>query len=245
MTLLTPPNSSHRLDKENFKFTVTAPLPGRVVWSSQNSYHSLTTPPKPCVASKERPVKSILKRRREATTLLAVPDNDTKEREVTPEPADPLVNLNYLDHPVSTILGGADASLRDLIEGYSVLAVRLRTSVTDSTDADASWPLFQPLRKNREAFVDAVVRDLGKALIDPASVMPCTEEVMDEWLEAEEQTPKFNLPSPQSSPVKKRGMSAEQAKHARDLATTCLSVIRLLSVVLSTPAIYSVFESTL
>lgn len=164
---------------------------------------------------------------------------------MTPEPADPLVNLSYLEHPVSIILKGADASLRDLIEGYSVLAVRLRTSVTDSTDADASWPLFQPLRKNREAFVDAVVRDLGKALVNPASVMPCTEEVVDEWLKDEEHLPKFSLPSPRSSPVKKRGMSAEQAKYARDLATTCLSVIRLLSVVLSTPAIYSVFESTL
>jgi len=84
--------------------------------------------------------------------------------------------------------------------------------------------------------VDAIVRDLGRALVDPLSL--CTAP------EAEEEiVTKCPLPSPKSSPSKKKdGMTAEQVKFARDLCTTCHSVIKALSAVLSSPAIYNVFE---
>ncbi|TFK39036.1 hypothetical protein BDQ12DRAFT_88060 [Crucibulum laeve] len=225
MALLTPPNTSHRTEKEN-RFSDPS---SRVVWSPHNQYHSLGSPLKPpaASASKEPPIKSILKKRDHV--LLPLPEEN--QREETPEPSDPLVNLNYLEYPVSKIIA-LDASLRDLIEGYSVLAARIRSCVSGVTDADASWPLFQPLRKNSTVFVNAVVRDLGRALVDPL-----------EGIAEEEGVAKFSLPSPKSSPKKKkRGMSAEQVKYARDLCTTTHSVLKFLSAMLSFPAVFNIFE---
>ncbi|CAA7269092.1 unnamed protein product [Cyclocybe aegerita] len=242
MTLLTPPSSSHRSDrdKENkFLLPIAGPSTRTVAWASKNSFHLLSTPPKPPPPSKQRPEapKSILKKPN-LNAFLSLPVDTGKEREVTPEPSDPLVNLHYLNHPVEQILSTTNEDgkepLGKLIEGYNVLAARLRASVSDATDADASWPLFQPLRKNAPALVSAIVRDLGRALVDPLAGAPASEE---------ECLPKFTLPSPQSSPAKKKGgMTAEQVKYARDLCTTCHSVIRLLNVVLSLPAIYTVFQ---
>ena len=149
------------------------------------------------------------------------------EREATPEPKDPLVNLEYLESPVARILA-ADAAIRDLIEAYNILSARLRASVSDDTDVDASWPLFQPMRKHRDALTDAICRDLGRALEDP---LP--EEEPKEHVRA--------LPSPEKSP-KKRGMTAEQAKHARDLCTCAHAVLKLLTLVFALPCIYGIFE---
>lgn len=147
----------------------------------------------------------------------------------------------------------ATENLRELVEAYSILAARLRASVDGKTDVDASWPLFQPLRKHRAAFVDAVVRDLGRALVDPATVFPKAEAEQDdiarEW-EEERQKMAVLLPSPQNTPVKttegekkkkKDGMTADQAKYARDLCTTCHSVLRLLALVFTLPALQNLF----
>lgn len=228
MSLLTPPNTSHR-DKEN-RFTA----PGsRVVWSAQNRYHNLASPPRVHItnsAKKEHPARSILKK----CSHVLFPTQGDKQREITPEPSDPLVNLDYLEFPVSRIIN-PDASLGELIEGYSVLAARLRSCVTGSNDVDASWPFFQPLRRNSDLFVEAVVRDLGRALVDPGSVeepepeAPCDVEKL--------------LPSPKSTPKKKKkGMTAEQVKYARDLCTTCHAVIKVLAVVFTLPAVHSIFS---
>jgi len=235
IALLTPPSSLRRGDGETeIKFVGV----GRsVAWVDDDEIHSLSTPvKKQTVPSKQRPAatRSILKKV-EQNGLLGVP-TDTKQRQVTPEPADILLNQDYLTRPVSQIIGVNDLNgperLEQLIEGYNVLAVRLRSGVAETTDADASWPLFQPLRKNIEVFVDSVVRDLGRALVDPLSPLSIVEESMTKA-----------LPSPEKSPVKKKGgMTGEQVKYARDLCTTCHSVIKALAVILSLPALYSLFE---
>ncbi|KII86652.1 hypothetical protein PLICRDRAFT_699960 [Plicaturopsis crispa FD-325 SS-3] len=218
MSLPTPPGTSHRAEKENRGY--------RVAWSQENQYHTIgaddLTPL--TTVSLNLPAKSILKKC--AHVLLPHPED---AREITPEPEDPLVNLHYLDTPVSTIIS-ADASLRDLIEAYSVLAARLRSGTTGATDVDASWPLFQPLRKHRDAFVDATVRDLGRALVDPyEGAAEPREEII-------------TLPSPKQSPKKKKqGVSAEQVKYARDLCTASHSVMKLLGIIFTTPAICNVF----
>ncbi|KAH6912888.1 hypothetical protein BKA70DRAFT_1144954 [Coprinopsis sp. MPI-PUGE-AT-0042] len=318
MTLLTPPSTSHRAEKENatkFAFslnmnidapkltvstasnkstcsssastsstaTPVAETPSsasslrNVVWSSENSYHSLATPPKPRPTAattnamlKERPVKPILKRRRttplkdatngdqvdspesacSADAMLDLPedlDSFFRQREATPEPSDPLCDLSYLDYPVSLIVK-PDAKLRELTEGYSILSARLRGTVQYTTDADASWPLFQPLRKNRDAFVECVVRDLERAFVDPINSADCPKgdgDIPNENWDLEESTGDVTLPSPKQSPkkVKKKGMSAEQVKFARDLCTTAHSVIKLLCVLLCFPAIHGVFDN--
>ncbi|KAH7912528.1 hypothetical protein BJ138DRAFT_1112247 [Hygrophoropsis aurantiaca] len=236
MSLPTPPGTSHSKDKEN---RVSG---SRVAWSQQNQYFILTSSPKTRVqrapVPRELPIKSILKP--SPQVLLAVPEEN--QREVTPEPEDPLVNLTYLANPVSQILSST-ATLRELIEAYSILAARMRSAVAGSTDADASWPLFQPLRKNAQVFTDVMVRDLGRALAQPTD---CAEAVEEDWPPAREEDEEETLcllPSPKSSPKKKkRGMSAMQVKYARDLSTTSHAAMRLLSVIFTLPAVYKVFS---
>ena len=236
MTLLTPPHT--RLDKENRR--AGRPISARVSWSQSNEYHSLTSPP--CTRKlatsvpkpKERPLRSILKQTSYPILPLLFPEND--EREVTPEPSSPLSDLHFLDGPVNRILAPC-SSLVDLIEAYSVLTARLRAAVQESTDSDCSWPLFQPLRKRRIAFVDAVVRDLGRALVDPMEGSDQSGCPVPE--------PPSVLPSPEKSPRKKRcGMDEEQVKYARDLATVSHAVIKLLGLVFTLPAVYSLFDGS-
>ncbi|KAI0696009.1 hypothetical protein BC835DRAFT_1344167 [Cytidiella melzeri] len=219
MSLPTPPSTSHRVEKEIRR------LPTRmVVWKEEHEIHPLTVEgSRRPLSPPNVPVRSILKK----TAHESLPLMEELRRETTPEPLDPLADLHYLDNPVTRIIA-ADAALRDLIESYSVLATRLRACVTGNTDADASWPLFQPLRKHRDALVSAMCRDLGRALETPPTDDDAKEEV------------RF-LPSPEKSP-KKKGMSAEGVKYARDLCTTCHAVLKLLSAVFTFPAIYGIFE---
>ncbi|KAH7885266.1 hypothetical protein F5I97DRAFT_1357061 [Phlebopus sp. FC_14] len=242
MSLPTPPGTSHR-GKEN-------KLPGsRVAWAQQNQYFILSNSPKgvvplPLLKAHQEvlPTKSILKK--SSMSFLAVPEGD--QREVTPEPEDPLVNLTYLSRPVATILA-LESTLRDLIEAYSILNARIRAAVTSSTDADASWPFFQPLRKHSQAFTDAVIRDLGRALVEPKLDTSQEDDVplpaCDE--EHEEEKALSLLPSPKQSPKKKKkkqGMSASQVKFARDLCTTTHAVLRVLGAIFTLPAVYQIFS---
>ncbi|KAI0061493.1 hypothetical protein BV25DRAFT_1857413 [Artomyces pyxidatus] len=229
MTLPTPPGTS-RKEKENCASKSTN---GRVVWSQHNKFHNLSSPPRRSLTSsakKEPPARSILKRNPHPLLPLFI----EKQREETPEPSDPLIDLHYLEWPVSKIIAG-DASLRDLIEAYSVLAARLRAAVCETTDGDCSWPLFQPLRKNSVAFVDAVVRDLGRAIVDPLARATQTGDTPSTPV-----TAWTALPSPKS-PKKRAGMTEDQVKHARDLCTTTHAVLKLLAFAFTVPAVYRVF----
>jgi hypothetical protein len=185
------------------------------------------------VLSKQRPYakQSILKKSWQNATLLSPPD--VMKRQSTPEPSEILRDEGYLTRPLTQIIAVQDpdtpAALAALIEGYNVLAARIRSAIAESTDGDSDWPLFQPLRQNTEAFVGAVVRDLGRALVDPLS-------------SPEEEKSKFPLPSPEKSPTRKKGgLTGEQVKYARDLCTTCHSVIRALSAILALPGFYKCF----
>jgi hypothetical protein len=221
MNLPTPPRTAHREEKENRR-----PSTRMVVWKEEHQIHTLTAASirRPLTPS-QAPGRSILKK----TSHSLLPYESEPQRKTTPEPSDPLADLHYLEGPVTRIIA-ANAALRDLVESYSVLATRLRASVSGSTDVDASWPLFQPLRKHRDALVSAMCRDLGRALEVPPSQEELEEEV------------RF-LPSPQKSP-KKKGMSAEGVKYARDLCTTCHSVLKLLSAIFTLPAVYGIFDGT-
>jgi hypothetical protein len=240
MALPTPPRS--RPIKENRHAPLThpyrIPVRSRVSWSQVNEYHSSTSPSRAkkvaASSSKEFPVRSILKQTSYPILPLLFPEND---RQVTPEPGDPLSDLHYLDRPVNKILAQC-STLADLIEAYSVLTARLRAAVQESTDSSCSWPLFQPLRKNRAAFVNAVVRDLGRALVDPMEGRDQSDCSTPE--------PRSSLPSPEKSPRKKRcGMDEVQVKYARDLATVSHAVTKLLGLVFTLPAVYGLFDGAL
>ncbi|KAI9443494.1 hypothetical protein H4582DRAFT_2072522 [Lactarius indigo] len=232
MSLLTPPHT--RLDKENRR-APHAITGARVAWSQVNEYHSAASPTRAkrpsASAVKLRPVRSILKQTSYPLLPALFPED---ERQVTPEPTQPLSDLHYLDGPVNKILSEC-STLPDLIEAYSVLTARLRAAVQESTDSNCSWPLFQPLRKHRTAFVDAVVRDLGRALVDPmegCDIVKCSSP-----------EPQSSLPSPEKSPRKKRcGMNEEQVKYARDLATVSHAVIKLIGLAFTLPAVYGIFD---
>ncbi|KIK57143.1 hypothetical protein GYMLUDRAFT_75668 [Collybiopsis luxurians FD-317 M1] len=225
MSLPTPPTTSHR-EKENRSLETGS---RNVVWSKQNQIHSLSTPPKgpSCSsASQVQPGKSILK---PTQPLLPLPEE--KPREETPAPSSPLKDAQYLQHPISTIIS-QDATLSDLIRAYSVLTARIRPYVNEETNS--SSPLFEPLLANREKVTESICRDVRRALENPLG------EVEEE---EEKQKKEHKLPSPTKSPKKKkRGMTAEQAKYARDLCTISHSVLKFLGIFLAFP-IYRVFTN--
>ncbi|KAF5382309.1 hypothetical protein D9757_008473 [Collybiopsis confluens] len=221
MNLPTPPTTSHREEKENRAVDAGA---RNVAWSKQNQFHSLSTPAKgPSCSSARRmlPAKSILK---PSQPLLPLPD--LKTREETPAPSTPLNDFQYLQHPISHIVS-PDSTITDLIRAYSALTARIRPYVTEETDSTV--PLFEPLRANRDALGTSICRDLKRALEDPIGNVDVEEE---EKLQKE-----HKLPSPTKSPKKKkkRGMTAEQAKYARDLCTITHAVLKFLGLVLSLP----------
>lgn len=236
MSLLTPPRTAHRSDKEN-RFPVASG--SRVVWSQHQQIHDLTLSPKPLKCSSAKrgpPMRSILK----SSSYPLLPLLDVKPREETPEPEDPLMDLHYLEGPVITIVSPL-ATMQELNEAYGRLMSRLRAAVLNSTDADASWPLFQPIRQCKSEFVAAIVRDLRRALEDPAEKYPLRPQ--DEDLCDAKAVSCF--PSPKQSPKKKKGMSAEQVKYARDLCTTSHSAMKFLAMVMGLPAVYKIFTSSL
>ncbi|THV03879.1 hypothetical protein K435DRAFT_747426 [Dendrothele bispora CBS 962.96] len=221
MSLPTPPKTSHRESKENR-------VPGpRVVWSQHNQYHSLSSPPRlPVCTSALRvlPARSILKK--PSHPILPLIDVD-EQREVTPEPSNPLHDSSYLKSSVTKIIS-SKSTLGDLITAYSVLTARIRSTIGDQIDSGC--PLLEPLRDNRDVLYTCVVRDVARALIDP----------LEGECESKESRPVL-LPSPTNSPRKKRCMTAEQAKYGRDLCTSSQSVLRLLNLIFTLPAVFSVF----
>ncbi|KAF7365027.1 hypothetical protein MVEN_00373800 [Mycena venus] len=219
--LPTPPSTGHR-EKEN-----RVPLSKtHVIWSPHNEYRTIKPIPQvPAAtsASKNLPKKSILKKRSEP--LLPFVEY---QREETPEPSRPKFDPTYLTTPVKTIIDSS-ACLEDLIRAYSVLAARIRNNVTLTTDSDTSYPLLEPLRKNRVALEEAVVRDLGRCLVDPETMdHDQTPEDKEEEACLKKQPPLVLPPSPKNSPKKKKkGTTAKKSK--------------LLAVVFTLPAVSGVF----
>jgi hypothetical protein len=234
MSLLTPPQSSHRTGKENRQPSGSK---HRVVWSRHRQIYDLTVSPKPLKrpsSKRDPPAKSILKKE---SSYPLLPLLEVTPREDTPEPGDPLMDLHYLEGPVVTILSPL-ATMLELNEAYGRLMSRLRAALSDSADADASWPLFQPIRQCQAEFVAAIIRDLRRALLDPAHQFldQGPEDVVEYDTKAA-----YSLPSPKASPSKKRGVSAEEVKYARDLCTTSHSAMRFLALFMGLPAIYKLF----
>lgn len=95
-------------------------------------------------------------------------------------------------------------------------------------------------------FTQAVIRDLGRALVEPKSdLVPEDDIPMGSDKVCEDEEPLSLLPSPKQSPRKKKqGMSASQIKFARDLCTTTHAVLRLLSAIFTLPPLYQIFDGT-
>ena len=226
--LPSPPNTSHREEKENRRIFLQM---HRVSWSEKNKIHPLSpslslTNIRPS-ASYELPVRSIL--RKPSNFPFADLPQDVA-REVTPEPDTPLFDSSYLSGPVSRIIP-VDACLKDLIQAYNIFAARMRAAFSGEVELDPTVPFFEPLRSNQDLFTDAVVRDLGRVMLNPS--LP------------KESRPEISLPSPRPSPSRKRhGMTEDEVRYARDLATTTHSVIKLLTQLFVSPRLCQLFSST-
>ncbi|KAJ3796694.1 hypothetical protein GGU11DRAFT_745910 [Lentinula aff. detonsa] len=220
ISLPTPPATSHR-EKENRTLEAG---PRGVIFSKEPQVHSLSTPrqgPSCRSALQSRPVKSILK-----PTQPPSPLSEEERREETPEPSNPLDDSSYLQTPISTIIS-EKATLSDLTRAYSVLTARIRPYVNEWTTH--SSPLFESLRANRDILCKRIYRDTQRALEDALA-------------EEEKSQTGHQLPSPTKSPKKKkRGMTAEQAKYARDLCNISHSVLKFLGLLFSLPNVSLIF----
>ncbi|TDL17228.1 hypothetical protein BD410DRAFT_704744, partial [Rickenella mellea] len=151
-------------------------------------------------------------------------------RELTPFPTDLDNDRTYLATPIQTILS-SDASPRQLTEAYSVLSARIRAVLPTGILAGLRRvPSLDPLRSNLKAFIKAHVRDLGRILEDPVPfpAAPNTESDTSEDMNFS------GLPTPKDSPKKKKGMTEEQAKYARDICHLGHAAIRFTVLVFTT-----------
>jgi hypothetical protein len=242
MNLPTPPRTSHK-DKENqppTPLTPSRPNPRtpRIVWSQENLHHTYTTQIRllPSSSLAQEPPKSILKKPSLPFASLMPPEQPA--REVTPEPADPLNHPLFLNSPVSTLVASlkpameATITLTDLTEAYSVLSARMKTKTHAMLDTYGPIPALEPLKEHSAELVKAFHRDIGRALVDPQSSPPLSDE------------------SPCSTPssvgsLKKRGFTDEEVKHARDLCNLSHAAMRCFSNISVIPVLTSIFTGEL
>lgn len=190
--------------------------------------------------SQREPLRSILKHPK-PLTFMSQMDEDEKKRDMTPQPEDVLSNTSYLHWPVSQIVSsseeGSTLSLKELTEAYSVLAFRLRTSllgldnVGNGSHCAERPSILQPIDTYAEELTNTLVRDLARVLTDPLPPSSTVAELATK-----------GLPSPKGSP-KKKGMSEEEVKKARDVCTVCHAVIKFLHVAFVIPSIFDAFTS--
>ncbi|KAG8763821.1 hypothetical protein FRC11_011892 [Ceratobasidium sp. 423] len=144
-------------------------------------------------------------------------------------------------------------SLHDIAEAYTLMLARMRLQAMtvdpdgNPTEVEISsdLPLLEPIRKHHSELAIALSRDVGRALVRPASFSPTpyqTEEFND-W-SSDYSSDVFGSSSPPGSPsgpTQRRGLTAAEVKYARDLSLVSQSAIRVLAVIFHEPAISSHF----
>ncbi|KAJ1311252.1 hypothetical protein OPQ81_009750 [Rhizoctonia solani] len=219
--------------------------------------------------------RSILKSKTPERVVVqeAAPEPPHHGREVTPTPDDPLQCATYLHSPVSVIVssvsvtpqpnridgehgniyGPLPMSLHDIAEAYTLMLARMRLqAMTVGPDGNpteveisADLPLLEPIQKHHTELAIALARDVGRALIRPASFSPTPyqHEEFNDW-SSDYSSDVFGSSSPPGSPsgpTQRRGLTAAEVKYARDLSLVSQSAIRVLAVIFHEPAISSHF----
>lgn len=188
-----------------------------------------------------QPTRSILK-----LSAPLSPEPTKLPRQNTPLPEDALDNSTFLEYPVSVIIN-ATSTLQQLIEAYNLLLARIKSSLPigfGNGVEESNKPLFYPIKQQSQEFTEAIVRDLGRVLVDPRSCLGQSE------------TPRVcstppkappGLPSPRNTPTKspkKGGLTEEQVKYGRDVCLVTQTTLKFLGSVFALPAIYEVFSGT-
>lgn len=242
--LPTPPRTTHK-NKENRPPTPVTPANSKqrvlhIAWSQENLHHAYSTEvrPLPSSGSIKAPSKTILKKPK--TPFMNHSSPDQPSRYITPEPADPLQQSNYLSSPISTLVASCEShdcgpiTLIDLTEAYSELLRRLKSRGPMLLDIYGPIPALSPLREHSAQLTQAFRRDIERACIDPQMGFNPNE------LATSEDIP-WSSPSSTES-VKKRGFTEQEIKYARDLCNLSHTAIRCFSTFAVVPALYSVFS---
>ncbi|GJJ10511.1 hypothetical protein Clacol_004737 [Clathrus columnatus] len=245
MSLLpTPPRSSQK-DKENRPPTPVTPANSqqrvlRIAWSQENLHHTYSTEIRtlPSSSSLKGPNKPILKK--VDVPLMDLSSPCQRSRYITPEPADPLHQADYLRSPISTLLASlkpeniSSITLIDLVEAYTELLRRLKSRGPSLFELYGPIPALNILRENSEPLARAFRRDIERALTDPQAAFNSNELLSSEDLP-------WSSPSSMGS-IKKRGFTEQEIKYARDLCSLCHSALRCFSTFAVVPALFSVFS---
>jgi len=203
--------------------------------------HSDTVNVPPASSDRKLPNRSILKK-----TPSIVPMQQLV-RPPTPEPEDAVNDPHYLQSPVITLAssthGDSDVSYADLREAYNLLAARVRVK-SDPSAVVATAPVFKPLHDYATELFTAIVRDLGRCMLDPLASPQISS--LSAPSRSGYDSDVFDSPCApmSSSPVreaKRRGMNDHEIRHARDLYTVCHGAMRLLSNMLCSPALCDIF----
>ncbi|CAE6458011.1 unnamed protein product [Rhizoctonia solani] len=219
--------------------------------------------------------RSILKAKTPERVVVpeVAPEVPQQGREMSPTPEDPLQCATYLSSPVSVIVssvsvipqpnridgehgniyGPLPMSLHDIAEAYTLLLSRMRLQAMvigsdgNPTEVEISpdLPLLEPIRKHHVELAVALARDVGRALVRPASFSPAPyqHEEFNDW-SSDYSSDVFGSSSPPGSPsgpTQRRGLTAAEVKYARDLSLVSQSAIRVLAVLFHEPAISSHF----
>ncbi len=187
--------------------------------------HSPKEPPR-CLPSSRlwgRPSRSILKRP-SLTNLM--PPAENQLRQVTPEPdgVDALTQESYTVSPLKVIVTSVvddSLRLRDVTEAWTLLFARLRARFPSELTV---VPALNPLKANISALLEAIHRDVKRALVDPLQ----NRRVMEQGV---------NSTDP-AEPKKRGGMTEFEVTFARDLFMLSNAALRFLSLICWVPQLY-------
>lgn len=196
-----------------------------VLWASTNSHHNYFDSPskKPRAATPSGSAtlpKPILKRTTQ--TFAGTPPPLSPPRDVTPAPESPSTSTDYLAGPLKVIVN-TDASIADQVEAYGKLSLRLRSMAEHITTKGRNLPALQPMLQNASGLIAALKRDISRALEDPRG--------------GDENTPPLET-------KKRRGMTDDEARHARSLCTSSMAALRFSGLILSSNKLQELFSAS-
>ena len=187
--------------------------------------HSPKEPPRRLPSSRlwGRPTRSILK---PPSLTNLMPPTENQSRQVTPEPdgVDALTQESYIVSPLKVIVTSVvDESLRlrDVTEAWTLLFSRLRARFPSELPG---VPALAPLKANICTLLEAIHRDVKRALVDPLQ----NRRALEEGINGLDPT----------EPKKRGGMTEFEVTLARDLFMLSNAALRFLSLIFWVPQLY-------
>ena len=163
-------------------------------------------------------------------------------RHTTPEPEDdPLRHRTLLVSPLRVLIASLDPApgvtitLKDLIEAWTVIFMRLRSRFPSDVEEPEA---LQPFQSNLEPVLLALERDIRRALVDPVQrTAPSSDEESETKSTLEEE----NIPTKREKPTR-GGLTEFEVTYARDLYMVCSAALKVVSLVFWVPQLYGVIE---